>query len=181
MQCEILRNVVEHRALTPAATESEDVTVTVQPLAHPWLVVMTYDCDLLHDHDMRSSIALEEKQQEDWERNFRRICPHILFCEAYEESEIKALYELTNNRSIKRIKDNQVERLHVLPDPSTEDAIASVPQLFLDFKKSFSLPTQSVYDGLSEFGLQRVAVLSGDHRFDLMHRFYSFLSRVGIP
>ena len=141
---------------------------------------MTNACDLLWDYEVRQNTPDEEKQLEDWERKYHRISPHVLVCEAYEESEIKGLHQLTARR-LERIRKNQEERLHCLPVPSSSNTGDSLPPLYLDFKKAFSLATQSVYDGMETNEIQRVAVLAGEHRYDLMHRFYSFLGRIGVP
>lgn len=141
---------------------------------------MTNACDLLWDYETRQSIPEEEKQEDDWERSYPRITPHVLVCEALGESEIKGLHQLNTGR-LKRIQKNQEERLHYVQGAAVESSHGSLPDLYLDFKKAFSLPTQSVYDGIDAKGIYRVAVLAGDYRYDLMHRFFGFLSRVGIP
>ena len=149
-------------------------------MQHPWLVVMTNVCDLMWDFDQRQGVPDEERAQEDWEHSYQRIIPHILTCSAYEESEIKGLHDL-NTKRLKRVRKNQEERLHYLLATASNADLLSVPALYLDFKKAFSLPTESIYDGLAGGSIQRVAVVRGEYLYDLMHRFYSFLGRVGVP
>ena len=77
---------------------------------------------------------------------------------------------------------NQDERYHhlgssaVVGSPEKE-----LPDFYLDFKKSLTLPTHWLYQGLESSLVARLAVMPPIYLQDLMHRFYSFLGRVGVP
>ena len=175
-QCEILCGIVEYRPVIAAAEYKGDDPPLLDPRKYPYLVVITNECDLLYDYQERSEISPEEKKASpDWERNHHKILPHVLMCEAFTKGEIKALHEL-NSKLLGRIEQNQNERLHYLPQSKELE----VPDLYLDFKKHFTVATQSIYDALEAGAIIRRAVLDGSRRYDLMHRFYSCLSRVGV-
>ena len=53
--------------------------------------------------------------------------------------------------------------------------------LFLDFKKSMTLPASNLYEGIRNGELRRGAVIPPIYVHDLVQRFYSFMSRVGLP
>ncbi len=175
-QCEILADVVENRVILAASEPVEDESPPVQPVRYPYLIIMTNDCDLYWDHRTRLEVTSDQREaDEDWERNYHRISPHVVLCEAFIESEIKGLHDL-NTKRLERVKKNQEERLHLLPgDPSR-----NVPDLYVDFKKHLSIPTQSIYDAMASGKITRLAILEGDRHYDLIHRFYSYLSRIGV-
>lgn len=52
--------------------------------------------------------------------------------------------------------------------------------MIIDFKKYLALPTEAIYDGISRRTVTRTALIGQGYVHDLMHRFYSFLSRVGV-
>ena len=106
-QCEILRDVVEHRPLVPASVLPEDAETRIVPLEHRWLVVMTNVCDLLWDFEERLSLTDAAKDRIDWERSYHRISPHILVGLLYEESEIKGVHNL-NRRQLERIRTSSL-------------------------------------------------------------------------
>jgi hypothetical protein len=154
------------------------------------MIVMTAVCDLERDHEARFAEEASEDQGaaaavDDAERvvdeSDPRIVPHVLLCEGYQRDQIRPRF--TGMTHIwERIRQNQDERYHRFGQASIgHPSAAELPELFLDFKKTLSLPTQALYEGLDKGGVRRVAVVPPVYLHDLMHRFYGFLSRVGVP
>jgi hypothetical protein len=59
-----------------------------------------------------------------------------------------------------------------------------MPELGIDFKRYFTVPTDDVYRQFAlgqEIGVQRRAVLRPPFREDLAQRFYFFQARVALP
>jgi hypothetical protein len=56
-----------------------------------------------------------------------------------------------------------------------------MPELYIDFKRVFGVFTAELYDGITNGGVIRKAVVPSIYLHDLMHRFFGFLSRVGVP
>jgi hypothetical protein len=82
----------------------------------------------------------------------------------------------------KRIRQNQDERFHQLAGaPINGPQAASLPPLFLDFKKTFTVPTSALYSAIQAQGVERVALIPPVFLQDLMHRYFGFHSRVGLP
>lgn len=179
MQGEILSPVWEYQSSFPSTKLPSGVDVDFVPIEYPRLIVMTANCDLLWDYNAR-----KESNNED-----PKIMPHILLCRLYEESEIRGNPQINSriHTSIwRRIKNNQEERYYHLNAASIRNSPEnSLPDLYLDFKKSLSLPTHNVYSGLenpdTSSRINRVAVVPSTHIYDLIHRFYGFLSRIGTP
>lgn len=150
-----------------------------------------------------SEAAIQSSASQSLEQEHPTLVPHVLLCEVYEEGTIR--HRVPGTDVWKRISHNQDERYHqfhsafigeppvdVLPDqyldskknlalPTESLYVDVLPDLYLDFKKTLALPTESLYMGLRIGGVRRVAVVPPIHIHDLMHRFYGFLSRVGLP
>ncbi len=77
-----------------------------------------------------------------------------------------------------RIEKNQEERYHALPI-GTDAPLNQA--LFIDFKKVFGLRTSSLYAAIGIDGVRRIAMLPPVYLHDLVHRFFSFQSRVALP
>lgn len=175
MQGEILSPVYEHRSNLPATKSPCGVVDVFVPYEYPRLIVMTANCDLLWGYDAR-----KESNDED-----PKSMPHILLCRLYEEAEIRNRPYI-NSRVWGRIRDNQDERYYHLDAANIRNpAEGYLPDLYMDFKRSLSLPTRNVYMGIenpdASSRINRVAVAPPIYVHDLIHRFYSFLSRIGTP
>ncbi|MGB7621019.1 MAG: hypothetical protein WBN92_01600 [Terriglobia bacterium] len=107
----------------------------------------------------------------------------VLTLDAYEESSIRT--QVAKGSDIwRRVKQNQDECYHHLKEAQIRGANPGpqdIPDLFISFKKFMSIPAQHLYDGILEGGIKRMALIPDRYVHDLMHRFYSFLSRVGTP
>lgn len=148
----------------------------------PRVFVMTNGCDLLFDYEARIAVGGDEKAANpDWEQNYHRIIPHLLLCQVFSKAEIKGLHSNLNTKRLQRVGKNQEERLHHLPAFSMDGGALTVDEAYLDFKKTYAIPTQAIYDALESGSIGRAAVLVGDYRFDLMHRYFGYLSRIGVP
>ena len=179
-QCELLEDLVENRALAPA--HHQEGEVRVQPFHMPLLMVMTNGCDLLYDQGARSTIGPEVKgENPEWEQDHHRIVPHVLLCQVFNKSNIKGLHIYLTNKKLEQVDKNQDQRLHHLPPSPVGPEREDLPDLYLDFKKYYGLPTQAVYDAIEAGSVTRRAVLIGEYRYDLMQRFYSYLARIGVP
>jgi hypothetical protein len=112
------------------------------------------------------------------------IVPSLLVCDLVGAEFLKVRFP---ERALwRRIVQNQDERYHALPSPEIPGAAGSEAQgagreeLIMDFKKCLAMPMEAVYDGIARRTARRVALIGPVYIHDLMHRFYSFLSRVGV-
>lgn len=136
---------------------------------HPYSIVVSQDCDLEWDYKARQGQAPEGK-----------LMTHVLFCAMFSEDELRGRGNLTNEL-FRRVERNQDERYHHLlaaPIFGTEEGI---PELFADFKTTFSLPVEFVYWATSTAQVNRSGSLPSPYLENLMHRLYSFLGRVATP
>ncbi len=176
-QGEILANVWEHRASHHASAPDDDRDAVVHSFLHPRVIVMTADCDLDQDFNVRFSDGRLEEPLEVFKRDYgdSALLPHLLLCDLYDESEIRS--KIARGSEVwRRILQNQNERYHHL-----NGGVWWLPNLYLDFKKTLAIPTESTYLALGAAGTRRLAVVPPVYIHDLMHRFFGFLSRVGLP
>ena len=168
-QGEILSNVIEIRR-APEELGLEQPT-EVERLVHPYALVMTPDCDLEQDFNARQDASAPES----------RLVPHVLLCEVREAEELRGSRALTS-KLWTRVRQNQDERYQYLHRVSpAEDMVGEgLPVLALDFKRILTLPTDELYAQIGPV-VGRRALLVDRYLFEVMQRFYSFQSRVGVP
>lgn len=176
-QGEIVGEVWEHRPTLAAGQSVEGAVGQIQSSHHARMMVMTQDCDLAQDYTVRSKKGSIPDGLAD--ESDPGVLPHILLCDVFAEGEIKL--SVAGIEAWRRIKQNQNERYHALQAGQIKGTQDSLPELFLDFKKTFGFPTNRLYQGLSKGAVSRVAVVPPIFLHDLLHRFYTFLSRVALP
>lgn len=185
LQGEILAAIVEQKANAPANELPLGTQVDVTPISHPFVMVMTAVCDLEQDFDTRFSqsgsddIPTTNDVSEREPKLVQRLVQHMLLCDVYTDDELHPL--ISGGDIWRRIRQNQDERYHQLTSTSIAETDMSLPDFYMDFKRNFTLPTSKVYDALFSKNVRRVAVVPPVYVHDLMQRFYSFLSRVGVP
>jgi len=182
-QGELLGEIWEHRPEHPPTALSSDASIQYRSVRHPLVMVMNPDCDLEWDFQSRfpdeSTQSTYTPAPEASKPNV--LISHVLLCDVYEKGNI--INRVPPGRDIwKRIEQNQDERYHHFPPASVCNSLREdLPDLFLDFKKVFGLPTESLYGGLRIHAVSRIALVPPIYIHDLTHRFYGFLSRVGLP
>lgn len=173
-QGEVIANLEEFQVVS--GTSAGEVSYLRR--SHPYVVVMSADCDLLHDFEHRRALAQQGLAQGTDDNP--RLLPHVILCEAYPEEDIRG--SVHGSDLWKRIKQNQDERYHrlsaaVVGNPPVRD----LPDLYLDFKKTWSAPTEYLEGSLAGRMEMRLAVVPPVYLHDLMHRLFNFLGRVALP
>jgi len=172
-QGELLRGVWLYSATT-ARELAEGAQVGFSAVKHELVVPLNADCDLYWDHHQR--FVADEPANE----SHPRLVPFVFLCGAYTEPEIRGR-EGVNKDVWRKMTANQDERYHHFPAASIGNPPAgNLPELILDFKKTYCIPTSALYDGIGN-GIARVAMIPPVYLHDLMQRFYSFHARVALP
>jgi len=141
-----------------------------QRVFHPWSIVLTPDCDL--DWDFKS------RQSPGYSNN--KLVTHVLLCDLEDQFALESDKRITRQRDFERAKTYREERYHYLPISSVESGMAT-PEYFLDFKRLFSVPLDSVYESEKHGLVHRNGYLRPPWIQHLTHRFTFFLGRVGLP
>lgn len=175
-QGEILTNVIQIK-LDLDSIETEEVLLDV--ITHKYAIVVSQDCDLDWDYKSREEKAKEHKR-----------IPSILLCEITTvESLSKAILELDGTEKIKksrtwsRIAINKDERYQFFQKvEETQDlAHEGLPELGVDFKRYFTIPTDELYLRIKTSETQRRCCLQSPYLEHFISRFYYFQSRVALP
>lgn len=178
-QGEILADIQEHRPLT--ASPVNPVPTVAFP--RPFSIILSSICDLQQDFTerFRRDEATRELLRADPRLDHPRLLTYVLLCELFPKARVHE-QEGMNRRIRDRIDSDQDERYHMLRVPDTHQVpIDALRESVIDFKKCFAVPTSSLYASLADGHMRRVAVLPGPYIQDLMHRFFGYLSRVGVP
>jgi hypothetical protein len=167
-QSEILGNVTQaHLAIE--SVRNGEAAPQILPKVHPFAVVMTQDCDLEQDFNARTSGSVQN------------MIPSVLLCEAeYAEA---LLAKVPPGKDIKKpIAENRNERYHILDTvPAGCDASGSgIPQLGIDFKRLFTIPTDELYLRLEREAIRR-CYMESPYLENLGNRFSRFIGRVALP
>ncbi len=159
-----------------------DEPPTIRPRPHPFVIVVSQDCDLDWEFKAAKKIANGIKTGEGFDREFSKRLLGILLCEVYEAQEVRSSPEI-NSQLWKRIKINKDERYHFLEAiPAGRDLLESgLPELTIDFKRYFTIEPDLLYAQINRGGCNRRVRLRSPYLEHLSHRFHSYLSRVGLP
>lgn len=161
----------------------EGAEVDIESLEHPLVIVLTADCDLEHDSDARFAPDRPADGNALMMRDYGHpsLTPYVQMCDLYMEGEIRG--RAPDRHIWRRMKQNQDERYHKLNAAPYAGMpwFGNIPILYFDFKKTFALPTDQVCVALQSGGIGRIALVPHTYLHDVMHRFFGFLGRVGVP
>jgi hypothetical protein len=108
------------------------------------------------------------------------LIPHVLLCDLYEEGQLRGSQGIKAD-IWRRINANQNERYHHLPAATIGESPLNLPDLYIDCKKIYGLPTANLYMGISTLQIAKLAVMPPIYLHDFIHRFFGFQSRVALP
>jgi hypothetical protein len=147
-------------------------------LQREFAVVLSQDCDLAQDFELRRRTWNEELLYAEIES---KLLPNVLLCELVTDADLfAALPQGSDIR--KRVKQNKDERYQYLcAVPTNSDTAGTgLPALGIDFKRHFTIPTEELYLQISQAAVRRCRLVS-PYLEHLATRFSSFLSRVALP
>jgi hypothetical protein len=152
-QGEIVSAIRQPRLRIDTIFDSEPV---VMYETHPLAIIVTQDCDLEQDYRARNSETADDKR-----------LPNILFCQVMPAIDARA---------------NKNERYHFFQavEKTQESLQEGLPELYVDFKRYFTLPADEVYERLKASAHRRCHLLSPylEH-FSTRFAYYQF--RVALP
>ena len=200
IQGEVLGGVVELR-IDPTSgvgisTNEPVVAVTATPNPLARTVVLSNICDLSQDYSVRQEMAdetttgetaqvvgTEEDQTVSDDREIAEppnILPNVLLCELLEVDDVRARYSL-NSGDLNAVRDGNRERWYLLNSAAVGADGGQLPELFIDFRKTFAIKTDLIYGGLKAGSVKRLAIVPDLHMHDVVRRCFEYLSRVGLP
>ena len=176
-QGEILTNVVELQIKLETITSIEaEADYSAKPVKHPFAIVVSQDCDLEQDFNFR----FYKKGKP------RNILPSVLFCQVMETEKLeKGLHKhLFDSKTFKDyFRNNKDFRFHFVQEiPAEYDALGKkLPELGMEFKRYFSMPTAEIYHRIEMSHTQRRCRLQSPYVEHFCDRFYNFNKRIALP
>lgn len=167
-QGEILSNVVRIQVRLPSLGAAEQ---RIEPVVHSFAVILTQDCDLEQDFKARQGQNKPDK-----------LIPNVLFCHVATAEQLRGTMGITTD-IWKRISQNKDERYHFLQKvgDDSEALHQGLPELGLDFKHYFTLPTDELYHRIENGEAKRRCILVSPYLEHLSSRFAHFICRVALP
>jgi len=106
-----------------------------------------------------------------------RILAYVLACDLHDSESFVGQIEGKDIR--RRVRQNQDERYHCLN--SVGETRANLRAAVMDFRMAVAISTVGLYQGIIDGSVARLAIVPPIYLHDMVHRFYAFLSRVGLP
>lgn len=143
---------------------------------HPYAIVISQDCDL--EQDFR---ARKEQTEGVGAAGSDKLLPNVIFCEVVEAIALRS-QEGLNSALWKRVQTNTHQRYQYLSKvPAEKDRLGSgIPELGIDFKKYFTIPTPLVYEQVRT-SIQRRCRLVSPYLEHLSTRFSYYQFRIALP
>ena len=174
-QGEILSNLKQFKLNLESLRSGKPLA---EPIIHPFAIVVTQDCDAEQDFKKRRASDLVSD----------KIIPSILFCEVVAAEQLRNRDKENKIKEINstvwgQVKINKNERYHFLESvPVESDSLSEgLPELTLDFKRYFTIPTEEVYYRLEIGEAKRCCRLISPYLEHLTSRFNNFQSRIALP
>lgn len=168
-QGEILSSLIQSRLKQDADLTAEPPTIEF--VTHPWAIIVSQDCDLEQDYKARTG---------DGKVGPDKQIPSVLFCEMIELVTLRK--GITDGKVRQRLTQNKEDRYHFLEKvpPELDGLAEGVPELGVDFKRYFAIPTPEAYCRLDREAKRR-CVLNSPYLEHFCCRFYSYQSRIALP
>ena len=166
-QGEFISDLV-HAHIDPSTLGNPQIFLSMK--THPYALVLSQGCDLEQDFRARRGLVMADK-----------MVPTVLFCEVELASKIKQYVRKSD--AWNRLERNIDERYHFFQKVDKEDDAVSegLPELGVDFKRFFAIPTGEVYHRIKSGEAKRRCCLRSPYLEHFCRRFANFLSRVALP
>ena len=173
-QGEILSDVLHFRGVFGDQESLDGINYRIDTI--PFGVIITQDCDLEQDYHVR---FVEPKSTSD------KLMPNVLLARVYLAEDIKITSAENSKRKWDNLKiaANMNPRFHFMQGitPETDQLNSGTPELTIDFKNYFTIPTAELYHFVRAGDTKRRCVFISPYLEHLSHRFAFYLSRVGLP
>ena len=141
-------------------------------ITHNEVVILTPDCDLFADFFHRFVGDSADKAQS---------LNHVVCCEVFNDDDIRQRIP-SGSETWRRIRKDQDQRYQHIPSGPLEGQEAGAePDYYLDFKQTFTLQTEVLYESIRLGVTQRKGVIPQPWIYSLIQRFLAFHGRVGLP
>ncbi len=177
-QGEILSSVFELQiVLEDTLGKAERCNYEADAIEHPFAIIVSQDCDLEQDFNYRFHSRGKERHQ----------IPSVFFCQAMDADDFRKGDQhkhLFNSSTFENnFKHNDDFRFHFVQKiPPEYDALnMGLPELAMEFKRYFSMPTAEVYHRVKLSHTWRRCHLKSPYLEHFCDRFHYFNNRIALP
>ena len=177
-QGEIITGLVQTRLALDTLGSQE---LAIDQITHPFSIVLSQDCDLLHDWGGRSVLLQDAGNEQRIKEVQQRLLPAVLFAEMTTAETLRG--GVSGSDIWKRIRQNKDERYQFLEGVrGEEEALGKgLPELGIDFKRYFTIPTAEAYRRIQDGVAMRRCRLVSPYLEHLSSRFGFYQSRIALP
>ena len=179
-QAEVLSAVKQVKRIVSTETDS----IPIDLINHPFAIIVSQDCDLDLDFKARNEVVGPNNKIVGPGKKL----PNILLCEVATAEELFTSGRDSgdiNSKIWTHIRTNNDMRYHFFQaaEPNLDSVGLGLPELAVDFKRYFSIPTDDLYAQLvdSHDPIQRRLRLKNPYCEHFCTRFSFFLSRIALP
>lgn len=173
-QGEIITGLIQYQLVLDSVGQPE---LTIDEKIHPYAIILSQDCDLEQDFRIRNSDPATQRETDK--------VSNVLFCEVVTAENMRGVANVTGitTEIWKLIRQNKNDRYHFLEQvAAAQDATgAGLPELGLNFKRYFTIPTAEVYRQLEINIAQRRCRLISPYLEHLSDRYGNYLTRIALP
>lgn len=169
-QGEILTGVVQYNPVISSMPEGlQELPFT--PVAHPYSIIVTQDCDLDWDYKARRDSG-----------NSSKLLNSILLCEVDTAEAVRG-QDGINRKEWELVVAHRHERFYFFEKmpPEFDVGREGLPELTADFKRIFSVNSEALYRQIELGVVQRRALLVSPYLEHFSRRYHSFHGRVALP
>lgn len=171
-QGEIITNVIQIRL---EFEEFKKGNLAADQIIHPFAIILSQDCDCVQDYYARNREPRSNKNE----------VPSILFGEVHTADWMRSKENpgKIDSDLWKHVKQNKNERYQFLEGvrPECDAEGEGLPELTIDFRRFFSIPTDEFYHRLTIGEAKRRCRLTSPYLEHLAGRFGYFAQRVALP
>ena len=174
---QIVCGVLEY---VPTGTLNANGGPTFTEVKHDLVIVLTPECDLLSDFIQRDEVGKSPKPEEGKVNS--GVLSHVQCCDLLPLGDIRWPYPF-NRGTWDRVHENRDERYLRVPaeDIRHYGHDYDHPDLYLDFKRVLSVPTDYLYAHLNQGKVGICGRIPEPWLSHLVQRCYGFQSRVCLP
>lgn len=168
-QCEILSGVTLYHVKADSLTAEE---LVFEALTLPLVMVVSQDCDL--DWDWKNRFGEP--------RNANKALPSVLLLRV-DEAQPRYDEGGAVRSGWKQIQQNKNDRYQFFQQVRPDDDVQrqGLPELLVDFKSYYAVPTDVLYASLRAQQTRRRCALTAPYLQHLAQRFGAFQGRVALP
>jgi hypothetical protein len=171
-QGEILTGVIQYKPVIDELSQQAE-ELSFEAVSHPYVIVVTQDCDLDWDYKNRNSQDTQPSKS----------LNSVILCEIDTAQVIRDTADNMNTKEWGLVKNHRHERFYFFEKIPAEYEVEQegLPELTADFKRVFGMDSSTLYRQIEIGIVKRRTVLVSPYLEHFSRRYYYFHGRVALP